>query len=112
MFNVEVTDEFQAWFLGLGVADADAVAARIELLAAGGPNLRRPVVGEIRSSRFAPRMKELRCGTTGAIRVLFTFDHRRTAILLVVAPRRATGAGGTSKPLPRPTASTRSILMN
>jgi hypothetical protein len=83
MFNVEVTDEFQAWFLGLGVADADAVAARIELLAAGGPNLRRPVVGEIRSSRFAPRMKELRCGTTGAIRVLFTFDPRRTAILLV-----------------------------
>jgi hypothetical protein len=83
MFDVEVTDEFRAWFLGLEAADADAVAARIELLAADGPTLKRPVVGEIRSSRFAPRMKELRCGTEGVIRVLFAFDPRRTAILLV-----------------------------
>ncbi len=28
-------------------------------------------------------MKELRCGTAGALRVLFIFDPRRTAILLL-----------------------------
>jgi hypothetical protein len=82
VFDVEVTDEFQAWFNALADADADTVAARVELLAEQGPNLKRPVVGEIVSSRFAPRMKELRCGTAGAIRVLFAFDPGRTAILL------------------------------
>lgn len=83
MFDVEVTDEFSAWFVALGEPDADAVVARIELLSERGPDLKRPVVGEILSSSHAPRMKELRCGTAGAIRVLFVFDPRRTAILLL-----------------------------
>jgi len=83
VFEVEVTNEFSSWFTGLVDADAEAVAARVEVLAEQGPNLKRPVVGEITYSRFAPRMKELRCGTAGAIRVLFAFDPRRTAILLL-----------------------------
>ena len=41
------------------------------------------MVGEIRASRFVAHLKELRCGTAGAIRVLFRFDPRRTAILLL-----------------------------
>jgi hypothetical protein len=75
-----VTDAFSAWFGELEEPDADKVAARVELLGEKGPNLTRPVVGEIAKSRFAPRMKELRCGTANAIRVLFCFDPRRTAI--------------------------------
>jgi hypothetical protein len=63
--------------------DQDAVAARIDLLAEHGPGLKRPAVGEISTFSFAPRMKELRCGMAGAIRVLFMFDPRRTAILLL-----------------------------
>jgi len=83
VFEVEVTDEFRRWFEALSDADAAAVAARVELLAEVGPNLKRPAVGEIRTSRHAPRMRELRCGTAGAMRVLLAFDPRRTAILLV-----------------------------
>jgi hypothetical protein len=83
VFDIEVTDEFRDWYRNLEEPDADAVSARVELLAEVDPNLKRPVVGEITTSRFAPRMKELRCGTTGAIRVLFCFDPRRTAVLLL-----------------------------
>lgn len=51
------------------------------LLAEHGPALWRPVVGEITSSRH-PNMKELRASKGGALRVLFSFDPRRHAILL------------------------------
>jgi len=83
MFEVEQTDQFRDWYEDLDEDDQEAVAVRVELLARQGPNLKRPVVGEIKASRFAPRMKELRCGTAAAIRVLFAFDPRRTAILLL-----------------------------
>lgn len=42
----------------------------------------RPVVGEIETSRH-PNMKELRVSQGGALRVLFVFDPRRHAILLL-----------------------------
>lgn len=92
VFEVEATNEFLAWYWELGKQDRDAVAARIDLLAERGPNLKRPAVGEIKSSRFAPRMKELRCGTAAAIRVLFVFDPRRTAILLLGGSKAAAWA--------------------
>ena len=83
MFEVEVTDQFRDWFESLDEADQEAVAVRVELLVRQGPSLKRPAVGEIKTSRFAPRMKELRCGSSAALRVLFVFDPRRTAILLL-----------------------------
>ena len=52
------------------------------LLAERGPSLKRPVVGEIESSRHA-NMRELRASKDGALRVLFAFDPRRHAILLL-----------------------------
>jgi hypothetical protein len=81
--DIEVTDEFVEWFASLNDSDAAAVTARVDLLAERGSSLRRPVVDVIRTSANYPRLKELRCGTTHAIRVLFTFDPRRTAILLL-----------------------------
>jgi hypothetical protein len=83
MYEVENTDEFGAWFGRLGDEDAAAVIARVDLLAERGPALRRPLVDVIQSSAHYPRMKELRCGTAHAIRILFVFDPRRTAILLL-----------------------------
>ena len=59
-----------------------AVFDRVELLGMEGLRLKRPVVGEIRSSRFA-NMKELRCREQGDLRVLFVFDPRRMALLLL-----------------------------
>ncbi len=57
---------------------------RVRLLEQQGPTLRRPVVGEIKTSKYDPQMKELVVETGDAsIRVLFMFNPLRTAILLV-----------------------------
>ena len=52
------------------------------LLAENGPSLKRPVVGEIKTSRHT-NLKELIVSAAGALRVLFAFDPRRHAILLL-----------------------------
>lgn len=80
MWDVEYTDEFGDWFEQLGVEDQEAVVARVALLEARGPSLGRPAVDNVHQSRH-PNMKELRAERS--LRVLFAFDPRRTAILLV-----------------------------
>jgi hypothetical protein len=82
MWNVEYTREFEAWWNGLERGQQAAISVRVDLLAASGPNLRRPVVGTIAGSELA-NLKELRCASDGSLRVLFAFDPRRTAILLL-----------------------------
>ena len=82
MWEVEFTDEFGAWWDGLTPEQQEALDDRVMLLAEVGPSLRRPVVGDIASSRHA-NMKELRVSKAGALRVLFAFDPRRHAILLL-----------------------------
>ena len=82
MWDVEYTDEFENWWRGLTVDQQEALDDRVMLLAEHGPGLKRPVVAEIESSRHA-RMKELRVSRAGALRVLFAFDPRRHAILLL-----------------------------
>lgn len=58
--------------------------AAIDLLRKKGPHLRRPLVGTITGSRYA-NMKELIPGSSGddEIRILFIFDPRRNAVLLL-----------------------------
>jgi len=60
----------------------DALAAAVEILEDSGPSLGRPLVDTIKGSRHS-NMKELRPGITGTLRVLFAFDPRRHAILLI-----------------------------
>lgn len=52
------------------------------LLAEVGPALKRPIVGDVVASRHS-NMKELIVSRGGALRVLFAFDPRRHAILLL-----------------------------
>lgn len=80
MWEVEVTNEFSDWFRMLSEEVQDQIIARIELLEERGPGLGRPTVDNVHQSKH-PNMKELR--SAGGIRVLFAFDPRRTAILLV-----------------------------
>lgn len=82
VWEVEFTDEFGEWWDGLTPEQQEALDDRVMLLAEVGPSLRRPVVGEITWSRHA-NMKELRVSKAGALRVLFAFDPRRHAILLL-----------------------------
>jgi len=81
-YEVNVTDEFGEWWDSLTSDQQEDVAARVELLEYEGPALGRPVVDRVATSSFH-NMKELRCSSDGALRVLFAFDPRRQAILLL-----------------------------
>lgn len=80
-WEVEYTDEFGAWYEELGQDDQYSIVAAVDLLEESGPGLGRPLVDTIKGSRH-PKMKELR-PLGGNVRVLFAFDPRRTAILLI-----------------------------
>lgn len=78
---IEYTDEFEEWWNDLLEDEQDAMTAAVEILEERGPAVRRPLVDTIKQSRHA-NMKEL-IVPRGNIRVLFAFDPRRTAILLI-----------------------------
>ena len=80
-WEIEVTDEFKAWFGDLDLEEQEDVAIAVELVGREGPTLGRPFVDTIKRSRH-PNLKELR-PLSGNIRVLFAFDPRRFAILLL-----------------------------
>jgi hypothetical protein len=82
VWEVEVTDQFKVWWVTLTDDQREAVADRVELLAERGPDLGRPVVDRIHASRHQT-MKELRAAKGGSLRVLFSFDPHRQAILLM-----------------------------
>ncbi|WP_419840260.1 type II toxin-antitoxin system RelE/ParE family toxin [Candidatus Poriferisodalis sp.] len=82
MWDVEFTDQFEKWWHQLSQHQQEALDERVMLLADRGPALMRPVVGAVSTSRH-PNMKELRVSRGGALRVLFAFDPRRHAILLL-----------------------------
>lgn len=81
-WEVEYTDEFEAWWDNLDIDEQRRITAAVIKLEERGPALGRPLVGEVIGSRHGKNMKELRPpGAT--IRILFLFDPRRTAILLL-----------------------------
>ncbi len=77
------------WYGTLDRPTRESVAAAIDLLSEQGPNLKRPFVGEVQSSRF-PNMKELRPASPGGteLRILFAFDPLRHAILLLAGDKQ------------------------
>jgi hypothetical protein len=80
---VEFTDEFEDWWNDLTESEQEDIASVVGVLRANGPGLRRPHVGPIVTSKH-PNMKELIIQHKGRpYRVLFAFDPRRTAILLM-----------------------------
>lgn len=82
-WEVEYSDEFGLWWDSLTESEQDDVAAVVEVLRQVGPSLRRPLSGSIERSRY-PNMKELVIQHAGdPYRVLYAFDPRRIAILLV-----------------------------
>ncbi len=80
-WEVEYTDQFGNWFETLDEESQERVAASVQALQDYGPDLGRPLVDTIQTSRNS-NMKELR-PLGGNIRVLFAFDPRRMAILLI-----------------------------
>lgn len=81
---VEYTDQFGAWWNDLDEKVQDAIAAKVALLEDHGPHLHRPHVETLAKMSRHANMKELRVQCGGdAYRVLFAFDPRRVAILLL-----------------------------
>jgi hypothetical protein len=99
MWEVLYTDEFGAWFETLTEDQQDAVIARVDLLEAEGPALGRPTVDTIAGSRH-PNMKELRVSKGGAVRILFAFDPRRQAVLLIGGDKRGQWQAWYEKAIP------------
>jgi hypothetical protein len=83
MWEVEYTDEFEEWWMTLIESEQIDVDANVRLLEEYGPNLKYPYSSGINGSAF-PHMRELRIQHAGQpYRVLYAFDPRRTAILLI-----------------------------
>lgn len=80
---VEYTDEFETWWDGLTEDEQDSVAFGVRLLEERGVALDHPYSSKVEQSRHG-RMRELRIQHQGRpYRVLYAFDPRRTAILLI-----------------------------
>jgi hypothetical protein len=102
---VEVTDEFARWARDLRKLDRDSsrqVGAAVELLKQHGPSLKRPLVGEITTSKIK-NLKELRPGSSGRseIRILFVFDPWQQIVLLVAGDKAGDWRGWYRRAIPR-----------
>jgi hypothetical protein len=80
-WDVEYTDQFERWWDRFSEDDQERVQAAVEILESAGPALGAPVGGHARRLRL-PNLKEMR-PRGGHLRVLFVFDPRRAAILLL-----------------------------
>ena len=82
-WDVEYTDEFGSWWESLIEDEQESVAAYVRLLEERGSNLPFPYSSGIERSRHS-HMRELRIQHQGKpYRVLYAFDPRRTALLLI-----------------------------
>ena len=87
VWEVEYTNEFEAWWNGLTEDEQIELDAKVRLLEQHGPVLPRPHSDVIVTSKHA-NMKELRGKVIfsqhrAELRVLYAFDPRRVAILLI-----------------------------
>jgi hypothetical protein len=83
-WSINLHEEVRDWYAQLPTEEFGHVEGMLDMLREQGPALGRPLVDTIRDSRHQ-NMKELRRGTT---RILFAFDPKREAILLVVGDKR------------------------
>lgn len=81
-WEIIYSEQFEAWWHTLTQPQQDALTARLQLLQEHGPTLGRPTVDRIKGSALQ-NLKELRASKGGALRVLFVFDPRSRAVLLV-----------------------------
>jgi hypothetical protein len=82
-WEVEYTDEFGDWWETLDEDEQDSIAVSATLLQRMGPTLPFPYSSAVTGSKHG-HMRELRVQHKGEpYRILYAFDPRRTAILLI-----------------------------
>lgn len=80
MWNVESSDEYDAWFLTLDEESKEALLQRVLLLRQYGSNLPRPYSDVLHGSKKLSDLKELRNQTQKhLLRVAYYFDSARKA---------------------------------
>ena len=90
-WEVEYTDEFGCWWEGLEEKEQVSVVASVKLLGQLGPGLRFPHSSDIKGSRHG-NLRELRIQHAGRpYRVLYVFDPRRCALLLLGGDKTGRG---------------------
>jgi hypothetical protein len=83
MWPVDATEEYLQWFGAQPAEVREVVLAKVLLLEEFGPQLGRPHADTLKGSRIK-NLKELRAKTAAhVVRVLYSFDERRRALLLV-----------------------------
>ena len=82
-WEVETTEEYDAWFLEQADNGQEAIRTNVELLTEYGPHLSRPYADTLKGSKLS-NLKELRAQTENHVfRVAFIFDEERKAVLLI-----------------------------
>ena len=96
--DVELID---GWLKEVDDSTYDQVVAALKILTEHGPGLGRPLVDSIIGSRHK-NLKELRPGSSGRteVRILFAFDPRRRAILLLAGDKQGVWARWYRKNIP------------
>ena len=83
MWEIEYVGEFEFWWNHLSEDEQDDIAAYVKLLEEKGPSLPFPYSSGVEGSQHN-HMRELRIQHAGdPYRVLYAFDPRRTALLLL-----------------------------
>jgi hypothetical protein len=83
-WQVEYTNEFDLQWSELDEATQEKISVVVRLLEEKGPNLESNYSSGINGSRYS-HMRELKVQSQGEpYRILYAFDHRRVAILLLV----------------------------
>ena len=81
-WTIVETSEYSAWFSNLLPKQQKAIFKRLEIIRHVGPSTSRPLVDSLTGSRIK-NLKELRISSDGALRILFVFDMKRQAVLLL-----------------------------
>ena len=82
-WEVEYTDEFEAWWIDLDEGEQIDIDAVVGILEEKGPHLPYPYSSDVKGTQYGS-IRELRIQHKGKpYRILYAFDHRRTAILLI-----------------------------
>lgn len=90
-WDVEYTDEFGTWWDTLSLREQESIDTSVRLLEEKGPALGFPYTSGVKGSRHS-RMRELRVQHAGRpFRILFAFDPRRCAVLLLGGDKGGNG---------------------
>ena len=83
VWEVEYTDEFEAWWIDLDEGEQIDIDAVVGILEEKGPHLPYPYSSDVKGTKYGS-IRELRIQHKGKpYRILYAFDPRRTAILLI-----------------------------